>query len=558
VTAWNGNWLLGLEVEVLRAVAWLGFFAVSLGRWYRFSERELKIARGASFVLVPVLFPGSLMLFILLGEQTAFILACAAMILCNALALVLIENIFFNTRSDAGFGWKVVGGGACVIALFDLYMYSSLIFSDHVDFRIIISRSYIYAFVGLLLAFVSVSGWGLGRKFSLSRSAAFHSTALIGAGAYILLTSVGGELLRFRNNNWGPALELVFLAVALVVLTTTMTSAALRARMMVFISKHFFRLKYDYREVWVEFIRKMASPEERESLHERTLRALGNAIGCRNGMLWIFQSAIESYTAMAHWHVAENNDLISSEQGLPQFLLRTGWIVDIEQCLYDPDFYNGIVLPDGMSKQKDGWIIVPLIHRRVLEGFAVLGDPASRPNRLSWEDFDLLKMVGAQAASYLAEDRASRELVDALRVAEFNRRFSFMVHDIKNVVSQMAMMLQNAEKFGGDPEFQKDMLVTVGSSVDRLQRMLVSLGSQNGAKRPDVKPVELVELVHAAAQRWKHSYPRLMHRCDSGNMTVMASTERLDSVLDHLVQNAIEAARTAGSRWFWGRRKTKP
>src|SRR3546814_16717458 len=65
---------------------------------------------------------------------------------------------------------------------------------------------------------------------------------------------------------------------------------------------------------------------------------------------------------------------------------------------------------------------------------------------LDWEDFDLLRIAGRQVASYRAEARAQGALADERRFYEFNRRFAFILHDIKNLVSQLSLVARNAER----------------------------------------------------------------------------------------------------------------
>ncbi|HAQ00483.1 MAG TPA: PEP-CTERM system histidine kinase PrsK, partial [Rhodospirillum rubrum] len=75
-----------------------------------------------------------------------------------------------------------------------------------------------------------------------------------------------------------------------------------------------------------------------------------------------------------------------------------------------------------------------------LQGVLVLG-PLRAPRKLVWEDLDILKTVGCHAAGYLSEERALNRLSDAQRLDAFNRRFAFVIHDIKNVVSQMLSLI---------------------------------------------------------------------------------------------------------------------
>jgi len=545
--AFGSAWPFGLQLEIARSSVWLLFFATSFGRVEALAKwLPPSLRRPGCVALVLIACPGAGVLFYLIGAPYSHTLFAYLQILINVVTLLSIENIIRNIESRSDIGWRVFCSGASLLAIFDVFFFSSYLVSEQVDVRFFVVRSYVFSFGGPLLIFATLSGWGGQGKLSLSRRAVFHSTALVGAGVYLLLTSVGGEMLRIRSGNWGLTFELTFLAAAVIVLAMLLESASIRARVMVFISKHFFRLKYDYREVWLEFIRKMAAPEEHESLHDRALQAVGGAIGCRSGVLWALQPAIESYAPVACWNMTDDLPTIPVDHKVTMFMGQTGWIIGINQCMRDPDFYGGLILPSWMGELKQAWVVVPLIHLRVLEAFVVLGHPAVASTRLGWEDLDLLKTVGAQAASYLAEERASRELLDGRRLAEFNRRFAFVVHDIKNVVSQMAMMLENAERFGGDPEFQKDMLVTVASSVDRLRRMLVNLGGEAGSKHGRMQPLWLTDLVAAAVHRWRRSFPSLAYRCDVERIEVTGWAERLNSALDHLVQNAIEATGQGG------------
>ncbi|WP_204279985.1 hypothetical protein, partial [Raoultella ornithinolytica] len=91
----------------------------------------------------------------------------------------------------------------------------------------------------------------------------------------------------------------------------------------------------------------------------------------------------------------------------------------------------------------EAWVIVPLPHLAELAGAILLARPPL-DRALDWEDFDLLKVAGRQVASYLAEARAQDALAEAQRFDEFNRRFAFILHDIKNLVSQLTLTARNS------------------------------------------------------------------------------------------------------------------
>src|SRR4029077_4841359 len=133
---------------------------------------------------------------------------------------------------------------------------------------------------------------------------------------------------------------------------------------------------------------------------------------------------------------------------------------------------------------ETAWAGIPLSHEGRLAGIVILGHPAIRP-RLDWEDFDLFRTAGIQAASYIAEARSQQALANAQRFDEFNRRFAFIMHDIKNLVSQLSLVARNAERHADNPEFRADMIATLQSSVRKMNDLLARLAQHNTGK-PEV------------------------------------------------------------------------
>jgi putative PEP-CTERM system histidine kinase len=182
---------------------------------------------------------------------------------------------------------------------------------------------------------------------------------------------------------------------------------------------------------------------------------------------------------------------------------------------------------------------VPLVHGGKLAGLVVLAHPAFR-RPLDWEDFDLFRTAGIQAASYIAEARSQQALADAQRFDEFNRRFAFIMHDIKNLVSQLSLVARNAERHADNPEFRADMIATLQSSVRKMNDLLARLspGAARGAE--PARPVEVGKLLDAVAAAKRRVHPVTVH--GDSSLVAKADPAGLEQALVHLVQNAIEAS----------------
>ena len=195
-----------------------------------------------------------------------------------------------------------------------------------------------------------------------------------------------------------------------------------------------------------------------------------------------------------------------------------------------------------MLDRSEAWVLVPLVHFNALAGVIVLARPPVT-RALDWEDFDLLRIAGRQVASYLAESRAQRALAEAQRFDEFNRRFAFILHDIKNLVSQLSLVARNAERHADNPDFRADMIATLKESAGRMNDLLARLSQHHGVRADPPVAIEVMPLVErvAAGRRAQHPIVCLGAR----EAVATADPGRLELVLGHLVQNAIEASPAA-------------
>jgi putative PEP-CTERM system histidine kinase len=186
-----------------------------------------------------------------------------------------------------------------------------------------------------------------------------------------------------------------------------------------------------------------------------------------------------------------------------------------------------------------GWAGIPLLHRERLVGLVILDHPLVR-RPLDWEDFDLFRTAGIQAATYLAEARTQEALANAQRFDEFNRRFAFILHDIKNLVSQLSLVARNAERHAHNPAFREDMIATLQSSVKKMNDLLARLSPSRTAEAEAPRPIRLAEVAEAVAKMKTRVHPVTVSA--EPGLVGLADPAGLDQALSHLVQNAIDAS----------------
>lgn len=546
---WNGlapNMLSG-GLDILRNAAWVYFMLLLLG--YFQPGSDWRAQRGSQLLrLIAVVYGLNILVTVLgvwlpdvihsLGGGLLSVMMRAGV---AVLGLILVEQLYRSKTPQERWSLKFACLGVGGMWIFDFYLYSDAMLFRRIDEDIWAARGLVHALTVPLLAIASARGASWSSELSVSRRVLFHSVALAGSALYLLAMSSAGYYLRFVGGDWGSVMQLAFLFGAAVLLVGILFSGTFRAWLKVFISKHFYSYNYDYREEWLRFTRLLS--QDGPGLADRTIQAVVELVESHGGAVWVCRDNGQC-EQLAHWNcpaVAEPEPMSSS---FCRFLQERQWVVDLEEYERNGEMYGDMVLPGWLRQIPRAWIVVPLILQGRLYGFMLLLESRSTV-QLNWEVIDLLKIAGSQAASYLAQQEAVTALMLARQFESFNRMSTFVVHDLKNLVAQLSLLIPNAHKHRNNPEFQQDMLDTVTHSVQKMKLMLQKLSRNDAPERPI--PLAIDQLLRQAVSLKAAFEPKPQLHVAQRGLLVVADGERLERVLGHLIQNAIEATPRDGS-----------
>ena len=531
-------------LEVLRTLAWLAFLVRILG--YRgaggtrpgLPRLALSLYALGTLVLVGVLArPFAVDLGLAPTALDSPVLA--GHVLLSVGGLVLVEQLFRNTPVDRRWAIKFLALGLGGLFAYDFYLYADALLFHRIDPAIWTARGAIYALVVPLLAVSAKRNQHWSVQIFASKTIVFHSATLVGSGAYLLLMAGAGYYIRSYGGNWGTALQAVFLFGAAVLLALLLFSGAARARVKLFLNRHFFEYKYDYREEWLRLIGTLAGSRTAQDLKDNAIRAVAAIVESTGGILWMCDES-GYFLPVAHLDLPDPGAVREPIDGsLARFLERQEFVVDLTEYAREPELYAGLDLPAWLTAMPRAWLVVPLLQGSKLLGLIVLAESRAHFT-FNWEDTDLLKTVGRQVASYLALMQANDQLADARQFEAFNRVSAFVVHDLKNLVAQLSLVVSNARRHMHNPAFVEDAIRTVDNAVAKMNRMLEQLRKNrlqwSPPQRVDVGEV-LAEVVHHRSA--SAPVPRL--ECHAEALCILADRDRLSVIVGHLVQNAQEA-----------------
>ena len=531
--------------ETLRSAAWIAFIIAALRldwRTPRLTSAAIMAAAAAVITMVQLvgaLDSGEAGDASNAGASLGTLLLIISRLVVAIMGLVLLNNLYSNAAPVSRSGIRLLSIGLAGFFIYDLNLYTLQFLLGEPSANLFNIRGAVDVIVVPLLMLSTRAAWV--ARVQVSRQVAFHTLSLSIIGGYLILMAIAAYGLRLVGGDWGMLLQITFLFATIILGAVVLVSPRFRAALRVQIAKNFFTYKYDYRQEWLRFINTVSHADSGAgALAERVIEAVCVVVDSPGGALYA-PSDDGGFEVSVRWNWREfAGTSIAADDPLLEFLGGRQRIVDLDEMREGRE-HDGLLLPQWAAHDRRAWLIVPLLHLDRIAGIIVL-DRTVAQRDLNWEDYDLLRTLGRQAASYIAEASTQAALDEAGKFDEFNRRFAFIMHDIKNIVSQLSLVARNAERHAENPAFRADMVATLQSSVGKMNDLLARLAQHNIGRAEVSMPVDIRALVTevVAAKRRQHATLTLVAATDF--MPVDGDPARLEQLFGHLVQNAIEAS----------------
>ncbi|EMP55562.1 Signal transduction histidine kinase [Marinobacter santoriniensis NKSG1] len=535
-------------LELLRDGTWITLLFALLRDASRqgSTHTQLRKLLGISTFSLVVLLVGFAILEFVLGWQ---ILTGKTKILgqiaLTLLGLSLVEQIWRNSPSIGRSSIKYLCIGIATIFAFDFFMYADALLFGQVDAAFWNARGLVNALLVPLFAVNVVNTRKQPVDFQLSRSAVFHAGTLVFAGGYLLFLAIGGYYVRILGGDWGDALQVLFLTIALAFLATLVLSRRLRAKLMVLISQNFFDYKYDYREEWLKMTRELANVSDDPPLPVRVIRILSGLVESNAGAIWI-KDEQGAYSLKSSVNLSMPKfTSIDGDCELVRLFEEREWIVDLHEYRADPLSYNLLEIPDSIAMIPEAWLVIPLYLGNDLYGIAMIGNPYAKVE-LNWENFDLIKVVARQSCNLLAQADAQHRLSRAMQFEAVSKASAFMVHDLKTLIAQLSLLVKNAPKHRNNPAFIDDMINTTEHAVRKMSNLVDHIRKPTDRGESSYRSINLSDLARSLVTQYSHQSPAPSLVGDPPPAMIRADYEELRSVLGHLIQNAQDATPPTG------------
>jgi putative PEP-CTERM system histidine kinase len=462
---------------------------------------------------------------------------CAVRIALSVVGLLLVENLVRNTPGTRRWQITPLALAAGLYFAYDIYVFAEALVMRRLDSSLLAGGGLVLVMMVPALIVAQIRNEDRPIDVNISRKLVFHTATLTAGGVLLLLAAGVSGFIGHIPGEWGPILKVGFLSGCVFLLACALSVEGWRSRFRSLVTEHFFASRFDYRAEWLRFLNMISATDGHEPLQVRTIRALANVVDSPAGVLWL-EARPGSFEPAAFLNMRLGEG--ACESLASDFFRKFEGGSHVQK--FDP--LDKAAQPGWVLTQPI-WLAVPLMKGESIEGFVTLASPRA-PLTLNWESYALLRIIARQVASYLSEERAAKALSEAEAIIDYNKRFAFVVHDIKNLANQLGLMVSNAKRLGDHPEFRDDMMKSLERSVQRLGEMLNRLKSHQDpvSRAPVIDPVPVMRRVAEDAGRGEIAVDVI---AGPGTTRVRIDAEALRSALAHLVSNAIEASPAGNS-----------
>lgn len=375
----------------------------------------------------------------------------------------------------------------------------------------------------------------------ISRKVVTSSVSFFLVGGVLAGTGLIAWFIHASGLPGSMVLSALFVLLAGTGLVFVLLSAHLRQSLSRLVERHFFPHKYDYRTRWLEVTQTIGSGQTPEQIAWRAVDLFKGMFGAKALAIWIVADADEGlWDRVAGHHMTTTYGQLKDTGGIKEWLERQEEPIDVALSLRELP----ALLADELQA-SGAVLVIPLRAASHAIGWIALG-PQANGSEYSHQDRDLLRCVAAQLADRLQHLMLADRLMMAREMEAFYEYSTFFLHDLKNFIATLSLVVQNAERHGGKPDFQLAAMVTIGSTVRKMTTLMGTVAALSRDPKPKLQIVDLNKLVDDVLEGFNGAVGATLLHYPQTVPLVEADPDQLQQVVLNLVLNAQDAVGSDG------------
>lgn len=456
--------------------------------------------------------------------------------------VVALVNLEATFRGSSGAGrWKIkyeFFGAVALLGMLVFYLSQGLLYTA-VNMNLLPVRSGVFILGAVLVGYSRLARGG-GARIVVSRYIAYRSITLMVVGLYLVALGALGSGIRYLDVPYADEARTFVFIVSTILLMLLLFSEQVRRRIKVFVNKHFYAQKYDYRQEWLRFSERLARCRSARDVNEVIIQTYSTVFGIEGTALYLHDRKGAPLALATIEREADLPAVFPVSEGLWRYFLEDNRVLNVEDPRYRP------APEEEECLQKSGaWLAIPIVSPGFLEGVVLFRQRLMR-EKLTFEDYDMVKTLARQAGLSLMSYRLSAELTEAGEMAAIAKVSSFVVHDLKNVAYTFSLMLENAEQYIGEEDFQRDLLKSIKGTVAKMNGLILKLRSLPKTAVSHSEAVDLGLIAQETVQGFDGLKPGVDLSCETQEARACGDPVEIGKVVLNLILNAADAVGERG------------
>jgi putative PEP-CTERM system histidine kinase len=439
-----------------------------------------------------------------------------------------LANASLNALSKIKF--DIIGLGVILAVL--IFYYSQAILYRSLNMDYLPLRSFLYITAAVMMAYSRVH-WRGNVPIRVSHQIAYKSVVLFAVGLYLVLLGLLGEGMKYVDTPFSRSVTISLAFLTGIALLTLLLSERVRREIKVLLHKNFYQHKHDYRTQWLRFTEQLSTSRSGGELLRRILSAYCDIFGFDGAALFLSGWGSGGYSMTAFYEIEPIEDVIPLDNSLISYMKTSTWVINVRDD-------NPEIIKEELNffRKKDISIIIPLFAGENVEGFVALGHPIKANEVYIYEDYDLMKTIARQASLAIMHQRLSERASHARELEAIGNVAAFVMHDLKNLVSNISLIVENAARHIHNPDFQQDMLASLANTADKMQKLIGKLKNLREEDVSPPRPVNLLELLEKSARLVTGARITV----SGAPVTAIVDENEIQKVVLNLLMNGIEAS----------------
>jgi putative PEP-CTERM system histidine kinase len=469
------------------------------------------------------------------------------LLIAAVLVLVNLERTFRSAVGTMQWRIKFMVLGLGIVFGARIYTLSqALLFSG--DMMALIDVETGALLIGCTLITVAFLRSGLGEiDVYLSHAVLRTSLTVLLVGAYLFIVGVLAQVVARTGEPGTFQFQAFVVLLGFALLAVLLVSNRIRRNIGSFVSRHFKRPQYDFRQIWTRFTQCTSSVLDQSGLCAAATKFISETFNVLSVTIWLLDEHEQlAFAASTSRSEREASDALPNLAALEPNLTNIRELskpFDLEKA---KGGYAQSLRQISSSQFRTGGnrVCTPLWTGDRCIGVTILADRVGGVP-YTVEELDLLKCMGDQIAVGLVNLRLTEEIMRAKELEAFQAISAFFVHDLKNAASTLSLTLQNLPVHFDDPVFRQDALRGIGETANRINQLISRVGA---LRHLDLKLAELdVNLLVADALEVLRGAPEInvvkeLHL----QSPLHVDRDQFGSVITNLLLNARDAVGPGG------------